>query len=675
MKKLLSLIVAAALLLSFCACVPESGGVSSLPGGGTSDGTGDASGEISSGNTSSDGDSGNETPPEDEPAWPESISAASISLPSSFEKTENGLYRIPDVPSDMFPSNMQICGNTLLLTEGVYIGDGSGHDYAEAVIYNISAGAVTARKRFDGEVYVSLLSENRVCVVNDAEGIFDIYDSSLKLIHSYCADMDSGDFSLVCWAVSEDGKYLLSRSDDGRSVTVTDMSAGKNVAVFETKYPVYECFSYEGDFYLTGSSSPHVARIDGGTFEITWFDMSNTLSAVSIGLLLRDSTDTDIMAVSPSVKPTVTAFIKNASTFTAVDYTHGCLVYSSYDYGSEGNLLYVADLASQKLYSLDMSVSSLFPSPVISENGYVVLSDGDGFYLWKFLDGDSSELEAEIMSDDEVTAEIENTCSALKEKYGVSVYYGLNGNDFKSDGYLSKTVTDPYTILSAVRSVSDTLALYPDGMIPEMYAGEVRSIDLYLSGSLYPITSTGIDSAIGLTFTSGSTRVIVADISYSLDELDTTMVHELMHIMDDKLEAAEAETGIPYISAWEDLLPDGITYYYSYNDKYGNIISNINYTMAEGIDSRIWFVDAYSKTFPTEDRARVMEYLMRGYFDDDPDAIRGEHLLMKARYLCVIIRECFTCIDDDDVLPWETILGPIDRSEFEEILLPNVEAA
>lgn len=675
MKKLLSLFVSAALLLSFSSCVPESGGVSSLSGNASSAGSGDASGEISSGNTSSDGDSGNGTPPEDEPVWPESLSVGSVSLPSSFEKTEDGVYRFPDVPSDLSPSDMQISGNTLLLTEGVYIGDGSGYDYAEAVIYNISAGTVTARKRFDGEMYVFLLSENRVCVVNNAEGIFDIYDSSLNLIHSYTVDTGSDGFLLTCCAVSEDGKYLVSRSDDGRSVTVTDMSAGKNVAVFETKYPVYECFSYEGDFYLTGSSSPHVARIDGGTFEITWFDMSNNLFAVGTGVLLRTSTDTDILAVSPAVKPTVTAFIKNASSFSAAGYTQGCLLFSSYDYNSGENRLHVADMASQRLYSLDLLVSDMFLMPVISENGYVVFSDGGEFCLWKFADGDSSELEAEIMSDDAVKAEIENTCSALKEKYGVSVYYGLNGNDFKSDEYLSKTVTDPYTILRAVRSVSETLDIYPDGMIPEMYTGEVRSIDLYLSGSLYSITSAGIDSAIGLTFTSGSTRVIVADISYSLEELDTTMVHELMHIMDDKLEAAEAETGIPYISAWEDLLPDGITYYYSYNDKYGNIISNITYTMAEGIDSRIWFVDAYSKTFPTEDRARVMEYLMRGYFDDDPDAIRGEHLLMKARYLCVIIRECFTCIDDDDVLPWETILGPIDRSEFEEILLPNVEAA
>ena len=62
-------------------------------------------------------------------------------------------------------------------------------------------------------------------------------------------------------------------------------------------------------------------------------------------------------------------------------------------------------------------------------------------------------------------------------------------------------------------------------------------------------------------------------------------------------------------------------------------------------------MDAYSKSFPTEDRARVFEKLMDSggnpYFADSPV------LMEKARTLCRIIREYFPSVAAIERASWE----------------------
>ena len=213
-------------------------------------------------------------------------------------------------------------------------------------------------------------------------------------------------------------------------------------------------------------------------------------------------------------------------------------------------------------------------------------------------------------------------------------------------------------------------------MVREIYSSSYDGIDLYLAGDIYSVTSDGVSSAIGFTYAQNKRRVIVQDIDYSIPELRYTVFHELMHIIDDKLEKAEAETGIPYLSGWLEFLPKHVNYYNSYRDKKGNEITDASYTRFESDENLIYFYDPYSKTYPTEDRARVFEYLMHGY-DGDDDALYGDHLLEKARYLCVVLRQCFDCLNADDptVLPWESILGETDMHEFDGILSVQSEAA
>ena len=71
---------------------------------------------------------------------------------------------------------------------------------------------------------------------------------------------------------------------------------------------------------------------------------------------------------------------------------------------------------------------------------------------------------------------------------------------------------------------------------------------------------------------------------------------------------------------------------------------------ADGYDS--YFIDTYSRTFPTEDRARVMEYAMIGWdwmFSEDGSAPLRE----KLRYYADCIRDCFDTAGWPAVTRWE----------------------
>ena len=86
-------------------------------------------------------------------------------------------------------------------------------------------------------------------------------------------------------------------------------------------------------------------------------------------------------------------------------------------------------------------------------------------------------------------------------------------------------------------------------------------------------------------------------------------------------------------------------------------------------------IDAYSRTFPLEDRARIFETLFLAG-EDAPDLLSSPHLLRKAQYLCAILRERYESLRDAPPLYWERHITPIPYadfvSEFEALDIPLI---
>ena len=99
---------------------------------------------------------------------------------------------------------------------------------------------------------------------------------------------------------------------------------------------------------------------------------------------------------------------------------------------------------------------------------------------------------------------------------------------------------------------------------------------------------------------------------------------------------------------WAALNPKGFQYCQSYTD----VPDSYYYDGNED-----YFIDIYSRTFPSEDRARVMEYAMIGAefcFDTYPG------LVEKLRYYSECIRDGFDTTGWPEVTKWEEMLFLVD---------------
>jgi len=262
----------------------------------------------------------------------------------------------------------------------------------------------------------------------------------------------------------------------------------------------------------------------------------------------------------------------------------------------------------------------------------------------------------------------------IKEISGIEMKYGSEGNDFTVFDYCSRVCANDFSSLTALRKLKKLVAGYPEGIFDEMCTSGVKGIKIYLCGSIYSTSSSGISSAGALAFTEGYNRCVAFDITY-IGSLEKNFAHEFMHVMDDKISEMEAKTDIPYLSTWNTFVPpDGHGFYFSYHDEKGEEMNDYSNTLTwNKSESDIWFVDAYAKSYPTEDRARIMENLVT--LEPQDGFLHGENLLMKARYLCAVIRECFESVKNCEIAPWEKYFGPdydpeSAAAEFEDILKP-----
>ncbi|MBQ7647223.1 MAG: hypothetical protein IJS94_08145, partial [Clostridia bacterium] len=127
--------------------------------------------------------------------------------------------------------------------------------------------------------------------------------------------------------------------------------------------------------------------------------------------------------------------------------------------------------------------------------------------------------------------------------------------------------------------------------------------------------------------------------------------HEFIHLLEKKVY-------YELLNDWEKLSPDG-SYFMSYENYYSRQGAS-DYT-CYGNKGKVYFIDSYSRTFPTEDRARVGEYLYSSYKEGKLvwQFKENKYIRRKAVKLCEILRETYPCLDSIPKGEWylEKFLG------------------
>ena len=159
------------------------------------------------------------------------------------------------------------------------------------------------------------------------------------------------------------------------------------------------------------------------------------------------------------------------------------------------------------------------------------------------------------------------------------------------------------------------------------------------------------------------------DYIYSFEQ---TLAHEFMHAIERRIQQmvwdGQIERGL---ILWDAFLPENYYYANSYRAPDGTEYDSSNraqytpYDPASYSDiSNVYFVDGYSTTFASEDMARIFENLFAQ--NELPYFFESPNLLVKAQYLCAVIRQCLPSVNAVQEAVWERNIELKPVSWFEE---------
>ena len=211
--------------------------------------------------------------------------------------------------------------------------------------------------------------------------------------------------------------------------------------------------------------------------------------------------------------------------------------------------------------------------------------------------------------------------------------------------YDTYALTDPVLVRSALDVLEETLSLYPEGFFRQLPYGSIESIRIELVGGLTVKTdvTTHTDDAGAFAQDLGSYYIIVLD-GYLLQQ--QTLFHEFSHIIDARLEwdSLIREDALYSEDVWMSLQPEGFHYATSYTEIPGELLP----FMESG-----YFITDYALTYPTEDRALLMESAMNQYtWDFEPESGTRR----KLQYYADCIRDCFDTEGWPETALWEQVL-------------------
>ena len=248
---------------------------------------------------------------------------------------------------------------------------------------------------------------------------------------------------------------------------------------------------------------------------------------------------------------------------------------------------------------------------------------------------------SEWSEDDEITLLIRE----IYEKHGINV---ICGEDVRVDfgDYVTATCSDRFEIIDSLNSLAHTLNRYPEGFFEYLVSDYYLSgINIYLTGKISPAADTSIDNAAAFANTISDYQIIAMDITCYSDE-ESTIYHEFSHAIYNRITFEENRDQREYFDEnyFFTLNPPGFEYYYSYLDENGNGYDWVGSSVNTGSDyyldydlNNVYFVDSYSKTYPTEDLARLLEYAMpEGY---QLEYMQSPHIRAKLDYYCDVISE------------------------------------
>ena len=564
------------------------------------------------------------------------------------------------------------------------------------VSYNLLTGEMISRSLSDMSPYLSYINDEVFGLTDYVNAMAYIYDT--KLIRR--AEYYKGDiYEDVTY--SPDGQNIYILHDGGELEQVDIVNRMSRIVVKNKKLDegYISGFSSTGkviitryDYYTGETKIWHVDPVDGtvtGYDDFTYYeDYSDGERTVFCTNGDHYAIDVYDCAIEDILSETVTKSalsIKidniNEAIGPMVDWEHNCLLTKVNYYDEEGSIyeckcrsLETGELISSYVFKLE-SGSNIWPSFALDgDEGlmYVYQNRREDIRIvaWDYLNDEDNDESESFPKYGIIPKELEQKRAEFEKKHNMYLYLGSEVFTSPFDYRLS-ICEDWKRTSETIDKLDEVLDLYPDGFFEQLKYDGIKTLGIYLCGGFTKMNDYSIDNAIALATYFGYERALAIDMNYGYD-LERTIVHEVSHWIDNRIISEENfSEHDSFDDAWCALNPSDFSYMYSYvSGRY-----KYKYVFSENDLDNAYFVDDYSQTYPTEDRARVFEHLMfpnRPYDengtipenDDDyeyygTEYMKSQHLRDKAAMYFKAIREAFDCSGWPEETTWEQRLREI----------------
>ena len=224
----------------------------------------------------------------------------------------------------------------------------------------------------------------------------------------------------------------------------------------------------------------------------------------------------------------------------------------------------------------------------------------------------------------------------IGDAYGLKILVGPEAAENQPWDYTFSYEHQVHLLNRELSELEELLSKFPQDFFRNLYGQSTVCIVRSITGSA---VSGSVEQAKGVQFWDGEQAYVVLAAGESLQQ---SFCHEIFHIIDSKVLST---TRVYY--HWENLNPEGCRYF-------EDLTSYLTADVAEYLEGENRaFIDAYSMSYPREDRARIMEYAcMAG----NEDYFQSQIMQNKLKTLCKGIREAFGLKNAAESFLWEQYL-------------------
>lgn len=346
-----------------------------------------------------------------------------------------------------------------------------------------------------------------------------------------------------------------------------------------------------------------------------------------------------------------------------IDWINDCYISSKYIFSTTSLIEFNCyDLNSGALRSNCVADTETFSGQMdfelypelgmLSTNGCV--NEDMAVYFWNYLDDDISA--ASYTRLNVLPKYLDEHRKQLEEKYNIYIYLGseIGLTEF---GYRVQPTNDFKQMDYVLGQIDEALGHYPEGFLDQIKIGDIKTLGIYLCEGFEKVSDYQIGDAIALASEMGYERFLVLDINYS-SQMEQNIYHEISHWIDRTIN--NMAIGNPelrdYEEEWKTLNPKDFSYDYDYNGPKAAL--KYIYTVNPIGGNKCYFTDDYSLTYPTEDRARMFEYIMEY---NGNDYYSSPNLRAKAHFYFDYIRKAFNTDNWPEETEWEYKLRILDE--------------